>query len=575
MRTPKGLYRTSPTIYRCELETCPTCHAPMSEAHYLNGLKTVQTMTAVQTIAYRPKLCVNPDCPDRTVRWPAAAWQASAPKYGTYGYDVIAQIGWERQRQRARFADVLAHLTPRLQISEAHVRHLYHCQYLPLLACQERQRLADLQKLAQPAGLLLGMDGLMPEGGEPQLWLVRELQTGWTLRSGWLDRQDEATFVAFLQPIADLGLPVQATLSDKQAALLSALKLVFPQARHGLCQLHYFKNAAQPVADADERMKIALRQTVRHQAGDLLRPNSAEKPAVLTVTGLLPSPTPAPAPAPADTRTPVAAADTKAGLTPQQEAIVQDLLQRTRYLLTLKGRPPFRLAGVEMFEQLQAIARCVDQLLRHAPCPEPRLLHLRAGLRAALRAVRADYQDLRQAADWLTQIADVLDPDGKPARTAAAVRADWEECLREIDTASQDSPRLQGFAEKISQVSESYAPGLFHTYDVPGLPRTNNERESEFREVKRRLFSTTGQTGAVKRLLLREGAWELIPGLGSLAETVAAISRVATHELREEQQRVQTHRRRFRLHTRSAKQSQAQLKDLVHRWRALPVARAP
>ena len=571
MRTPKGLYRTSPTIYLCELETCPTCHEPMSQTHYLNGLKTVQTMTAVQTIAYRPKLCVNPDCPGRTVRWPAAAWQARAPKYGTYGYDVIAQIGWERQRQRARFAEVQARLDTHLKISEAHVRHLYHGQYLPLLACHERQRLADLQKLAQPAGLLLGMDGLMPEGGEPQLWLVRELQTGWTLRSGWLDRQDEATFVAFLQPIADLGWPVQATLSDKQAALLSALKLVFPQARHGLCQLHYLKNAAQPVADADEQMKIALRQTVRGQVGDLLRPNSAEKPAVLTVTGLIPSP----APAPADTRAPVSAADTNAGLTPQQEAIVQDLLQRTRYLLTLKGRPPFRLAGVEMFEQLQAVARCVDQLLRHAPRPEPRLLQLRAGLQAALRAVRADYRDLRQAADWLTQIADVLDPDGKPTRTAAAVRADWEQCLREIDTASHASPRLQGFAEKIGQVSESYAPGLFHTYDVPGLPRTNNERESEFREVKRRLFSTTGQTGAVKRLLLREGAWELIPGLGSLAETVTAISRVTTHELREEQRRVQTHRRRFRLHTRSAKQSQAQLKDLVHRWRALPVARVP
>jgi len=571
MRTPKGLYRTSPTIYLCELETCPTCHEPMSQTHYLNGLKTVQTMTTVQTIAYRPKRCSNSDCPGQTIRWPAAAWQASAPKYGTYGYDVIAQIGWERQRQRARFAEVQARLDTHLEISEAHVRHLYHCQYLPLLACHERQHLADLQKLAQPAGLLLGMDGLMPEGGEPQLWLVRELQTGWTLRSGWLDRQDEATFAAFLQPIADLGLPIQATLSDKQAALLSALKLVFPQARHGLCQLHYLKNAAQPVADADEQMKIALRQTVRGQVGDLLRPKTAEKPAVLTVTGLLPSPVPAPA----DMCAPVSAADTKAGLTPQQEAIVQDLLQRTRYLLTLKGRPPFRLAGVEMFEQLQAVARCVDQLLRHAPCPEPRLLQLRAGLRAALHAARADYRDLRQAADWLTQIADVLDPDGKPARTAAAVRAEWEQSLNEIKTTAQASPRLQGFADKIGQVSESYAPGLFHTYDVPGLPRTNNERESEFREVKRRLFSTTGQTGAVKRLLLREGAWELIPGLGSLSETIEAISQVATHELREEQQRVRTHRRRFRLHTRSAKQSQAQLKDLIHRWRALPAARAP
>jgi len=62
---------------------------------------------------------------------------------------------------------------------------------------------------------------------------------------------------------------------------------------------------------------------------------------------------------------------------------------------------------------------------------------------------------------------------------------------------------------------------------------------------------------------------------GALAETVAAISQVETHALREEQQRVQIHRQRFRLHTRSAKRSQAQLKNLVHRWRALPAARVP
>lgn len=50
----------------------------------------------------------------------------------------------------------------------------------------------------------------MSRGGEPQLWVVRELQTGLTLRSGWLSQQDETTFVNFLRPIADWGLQVVA-----------------------------------------------------------------------------------------------------------------------------------------------------------------------------------------------------------------------------------------------------------------------------------------------------------------------------------------------------------------------------
>ena len=289
MRTPKTLYHTTPTICPCELTACPQCHTPLADLPYINGRKTIQTMTDMLTIAYRPKHCVNPDCTERT-RWPAATWQHLAPKGGTYGYDIIAQLGWERQKGRTRFAEVRARLTPAVQISESQVRYLYHFQYLPLLACHERHHLTDLATLAQTTGLILGLDGLMPEGGEPQLWVVRELHHGWTLRCGWLARQDHTTFAEFLQPIADLGLPVAATLSDKQTGLLPALEQVFPHAQHSFCQVHYLSNAARPIAEADEQMKITLRKAVRAEIGELISPKTPTKTGVLTITGMLPSP---------------------------------------------------------------------------------------------------------------------------------------------------------------------------------------------------------------------------------------------------------------------------------------------
>jgi len=578
MRTSKGLCRTSPTIYQCELGTCPQCHQPLSAAHYVNGRKTVQTMTQVLTIGYRPKVCANPACPGPSVTWPSATWQRIAPKGCTYGYDVIARIGWERQKGQERFEAIQAHLEPWVEISESHVRNLYHLKYLPLVACHERQHLAELKQISRLTGLSLGFDGLMPVGGEPQLWVVRELQTGWTVRSGWLNRQDEDAFVEFLQPIADLGLRVTALMSDKQAALVSAAAIVFPHAWHGFCQVHYFKNAAEPVADADEAMKKTLRQEVRSDLGAVLRPKSPENTGVLTVTGLLPSPVVAlrvnaASPTPEETATPPGESQSPTSTAAEREGIIQDVLQRVRYLLTLKGRPPFRLAGVETFERLQEVKRCLNQLIRHDP--EPRLVRVRDGLRRALQVVRRDYTHLRQAADWLEQIAEILDPDGQPARTGAQVQAEWQKFLDQIEAESQASSPLQEWAEKILKVSASYAPGLFHTYDVPGLPRTNNDRESEFRDLTRRLLSTTGQVGAAKRLVLREGAWELIPGPGSLSETIQAISQVDYNEFLQEQQRVLIHRRRFRLHTRSAQQSDAQLKQLVKRWKALPAASGP
>ena len=565
MRTPRELYSKVPIVYSCELDICLQCGRPL-EGAYVSGPKTVQTMTGVLTIAQRPKCCTDPHCARYQIPCKSARWQQIAPRYCTYGYDVIAQIGWQRQTHCEQFEMIHEVLQSRLQISEAQVRYLYHYQYLPLLACHERQQLERLKAVAEQSGLILSLDGLAPEGGEPQLWVVRELQTELTLRSGWLSRQDQTAFVHFLQPIADGGLRVAAVMSDKQRGLVPAVAEVLPEARHGFCQMHYLKNAAASVAETDEAMKITLRKEVREEVGDLIRQERVEKPGVLTVTGLLPSPVEEDqsnvgnAQAPQIPPGPVVR---------EREAIVQDILRRVRYLLTLKGRPPFRLAGIEMFERLTEVETCLDTMIHHQA--DPRLVQLRQGLHTALLSIHSDYTDLRQAADWLDHITDLLDPAGKPARSGTEVRQELFVYLDDIRRESQVSPRLHDFCQTIYQTSLNYASGLFHCYDVPGLPRTNNNRESEFRDLNRRLLSTTGQKALVRRIIQREGAWELIPRPNSLRETLYALSHVAPEAFQQEQQRVRHHRNRFRLHTRSAKQSQAQLKQLEQRWCALPV----
>ena len=105
-----------------------------------------------------------------------------------------------------------------------------------------------------------------------------------------MSEQGQSAFENFLSPIAKAELKVGAVLSDKQRGLLLAIGSVFPEARHGLCQSHYLKNIAEPIASADEAMKVSLRKTVRKSSGDLIRPEHVEQPGVLTVTGLLPSP---------------------------------------------------------------------------------------------------------------------------------------------------------------------------------------------------------------------------------------------------------------------------------------------
>jgi superfamily I DNA and/or RNA helicase len=247
---------------------------------------------------------------------------------------------------------------------------------------------------------------------------------------------------------------------------------------------------------------------------------------------------------------------------------VQDLKRRVRYLLTLKGRPPFRLAGIEMFERLTEVETCLETLIQYSA--EPQLIQLHKGLHTALQSVQSDYTALRQAADWLEHISDILDSEHQPVRSGEEVRQELWAYLVEIEQESQDISGLHNLYQKIQNTTLNYAPGLFHCYDVPSLPRTNNDRESEFRDLNRRLLRTTGQKGLVRRMILRQGAWELIPHPDSLRDTVIALSRVDHKEFCQERQRVRTHRNRFRLHTRSAKQSQKQLEELAQRWRALP-----
>lgn len=569
MRTPREFYHGKPIVYSCELDVCPECGERLKVA-YVSGAKTVQAWAGVSTVAQRPKKCMNPKCARYKVLCKSSRWQQLAPSHCTYGYDVIVQIGWQRQTGYESFQTIHGDMQTRLQISESQVRHLYNERYLPLLACHEREHLAELKAVAQETGLLLSLDGLAPEGGEPQLWVVRELQLGLTLRSGWLSQQDQPTFERFLEPIHDLGLRVAAVISDKQKGLVPAIAVVFPQAKHGFCQMHYLKNAAEPVAAADQAMKLDLRKKVRAEVGSLIRRETLDPTGVLTVTGLVPSPVEEES-APAEEAQ--AAPEPVKAIAEERAAIVQDLKRRIRYLLTLKGRPPLRLAGIEMAERLAEVKTCLEALIAHHA--DPQLVQLCQGLDTALQSIQAEYAELRQAADWLQGITVILDPENNPTRSGVQVRQALFAYLDDIRQEIQDHPRLPAFYQKIHQTTLNYASGLFHCYDLPSLPRTNNDRESEFRDLNRRLLRTTGQKGLSRRIILRQGAWELIPRHDSLRDTIRALSRVEQDDFRQERQRIRIHRNRFRFHTRSAKQSQRKLEQLVQRWTSLPPSNGP
>jgi len=481
---------------------------------------------------------------------------------------VLVRIGWWRQEHRATYREIHAELAAQVRISVSHVGYLYQQVYLPLLACHERQHRDHLAQIAkQQGGLIVALDGLAPQGGEPQIWFIRELSRGLTLRSGWLCQQDQPTFAAFLEPLKHLEWPILAVLSDKQKGLVPAVAEVLPNTRHQFCQAHYLRNLAEPLAEADSAFKVALRQSVRQQVGDLLRQDSRTEPGhagVLTVTGLVPSPLKEPQ-APVSHNPPPRVSP----LAPEPDAdeVVSQLLRHTRYLLTLKGRPPFRLAGIETYERLDNVARFSLELL--AQRYEPRLVQLYQGLQAALAPFAQTHQELQQGAAWLRDIAYILAPVPSRPIHAEDIAGPLRDYLDTVRRWPQATPTLSQFARHLDTVSRSYWSGLFHCYDVPGLPRTNNELESRFRDTRRRLLRITGQKGLTQRTLQRQGAWEILPPPPTEAKIREALRPPPTEDLAQERQRFAAHRQRFRMQSRSLHQTQTQLDQLRQRWSTL------
>jgi hypothetical protein len=125
------------------------------------------------------------------------------------------------------------------------------------------------------------------------------------------------------------------------------------------------------------------------------------------------------------------------------------------------------------------------------------------------------------------------------------------------------------FGRPLDKVSRSYWPGLCHGDDLLGLPRTNNALERRFRETRRRLLRPTGQTGQTPRTLQRQGAWELLPRPPTEVQLLDAVCPTPSEDWEQERQRFAAHRQRFRLQSRSLRQTQAQFDQLRQRWSSL------
>src|SRR5438093_1585108 len=170
MRTPKRLDAQERLIDQPALLPCPHCGDLLGMSNSLVWDQTVHTLDRVLSVARRPGRCPPATCAGSTMRLLSAQAQSIALPGSTSGYEVLGRIGWVRYQSRATSHELPMALASHVRISTSHVRSLYHQVSLPLLACHARQHRAALAQMAKTqGGLIIALEGLAPQGGEPHI----------------------------------------------------------------------------------------------------------------------------------------------------------------------------------------------------------------------------------------------------------------------------------------------------------------------------------------------------------------------------------------------------------------------
>ena len=481
MKTKKAFANLPTYYYRPEFEQCIECGAPLRRSHtaWHKTVIGLEETAIVYNQAYR---CRDRDicCHPKRVYRSGYADGLALPYY-SYGLDVIVYIGQQRLREKRTIPEIHQLLSKKpIVISEREVEYLFDT-YLVLSACSQGARIEKYRpEIEANGGVVLAIDGAKPEKGQPGLYIFRDSLSGCRLHSALLPSGDQDAIAQELKVVKNLGLPVQAVISDDELATVAAVAEEYPDLPHGLCHIHFLKAAQRPVYAQDQQLAIELKKPLR---------------ALTMVERFL--------------RTHPETVD---DLSSSQEQALRRYLDALRGVLLTKGQAPFRLAGATIYD---ALAQLTDSLARSQEQQHHSVLQQLQLMVATYQDHRPAYERITRQQEWFLGLADLLDvPLTKthdwPTQTGAEVAqalSDYLDALDALGTELADELRddLSLFRHLRRRV-EQWAPGLFWTFEIPALPRTNNDLEADIGDIKEQYRRITGRR-SLKDYLMRYGPY--------------------------------------------------------------------
>jgi hypothetical protein len=193
-------------------------------------------------------------------------------------------------------------------------------------------------------------------------------------------------------------------------------------------------------------------------------------------------------------------------------------------------------------------------------------VHLREVVATGLFATRQLWAPLQTAQGWLQRAAQVLANEQRA--DAATVESTYRALLEEVLKAKSDET-VAAWAAHFYKVTQSYWRGLFHCYDMPQVPRTNNDLEQYFGKARHHERRATGHKRPTSALVVR-GSVRVVAAVATplgawSAQELRPASVEAWRTLRENLEARHESRRAARRFRRDPLKYLAQLEeDLLH-----------
>ena len=122
-------------------------------------------------------------------------------------------------------------------------------------------------------------------------------------------------------------------------------------------------------------------------------------------------------------------------------------------------------------------------------------------LTRALARTAALWPSLKDAYGQVYQAAHIL--ANHEQQTGAQVRETYLAWIAQMQEQKASLGELSTAIDHFVEKTTNFAPGLFHCYDVPDLPKTNNDLEHCFGVARAHERRATGRRGAIPGVVVR------------------------------------------------------------------------